>query len=380
MGIASPWDWGYRNQLALPLNLLGEIVCREGINQLYLVSRNNAADININSACMSNNTTQSVQPYGKMSTIEGGLHIPSLPPFHTSIGNTTYNFKDMVYTLQGGIIVVPLMSALATITIAKSYSHGKPIETSQEFLSLSLANTFGGFLGAMPATGVIIAGAVASTCNVKTTFAGVYSGMLSVLTLTFLTPYMYFIPKASLSAVIIFSVMVKLNIKTAYSIWKTDKSGFIIMIITMFLTLFRTLSEGLIGGILLSMIQLICTWSRPQISVDEHKVPQSKETYIEIKPDRGMYFPASETLRDIAIKHQDKKHPIVVNCSNFTEIDYTSLQAIQSLSNELRLNGQELILMTGNPKFKEKINFATNVTVCLDENELNNHITLSVKD
>lgn len=67
MGIASPWDWGYRNQLALPLNLLGEIVCREGIYQLYLVSRNNAADININSACMSNNTTQSVQPYGKMS-------------------------------------------------------------------------------------------------------------------------------------------------------------------------------------------------------------------------------------------------------------------------------------------------------------------------
>lgn len=61
------------------------------------------------------------------------------------------------------------------------------------------------------------------------------------------------------------------------------------------------------------------------------KVPQSKETYIEIKPDRGMYFPASETLRDIAIKHQDKKHPIVVNCSNFTEIDYTSLQACKIL-------------------------------------------------
>ncbi|XP_075232222.1 sodium-independent sulfate anion transporter-like [Lycorma delicatula] len=64
----------------------------------------------------------SEQPFIVVGTVKGGFRMPALPPFQTSIDNTTYNFKEMIFKLEGGLIAVPLVSALATISLAKSYS------------------------------------------------------------------------------------------------------------------------------------------------------------------------------------------------------------------------------------------------------------------
>jgi sodium-independent sulfate anion transporter 11 len=53
--------------------------------------------------------------------VKQGLPDVSVPPFKGNIGNETYDFLDMVSVMGSGCIVVPLLSILETIAIAKAF-------------------------------------------------------------------------------------------------------------------------------------------------------------------------------------------------------------------------------------------------------------------
>lgn len=53
--------------------------------------------------------------------IEAGLPTFSLPPFSSQVGNQTYTFFDMCSHYGMGIIVLPLVSVLANVAIAKAF-------------------------------------------------------------------------------------------------------------------------------------------------------------------------------------------------------------------------------------------------------------------
>lgn len=54
--------------------------------------------------------------------VKQGLPEFQLPPFQTYYKNETYNFVDMVSALGSGCLVIPLLSLLETISIAKVFS------------------------------------------------------------------------------------------------------------------------------------------------------------------------------------------------------------------------------------------------------------------
>lgn len=54
--------------------------------------------------------------------VKAGLPNFHLPPFESSVGNQTYHFSDMISELGSGCLVVPLLSLLETISIAKVFS------------------------------------------------------------------------------------------------------------------------------------------------------------------------------------------------------------------------------------------------------------------
>lgn len=74
-------------------------------------------------------------------------------------------------------------------------------------IALGLCNLFGSFVQSMPTCGAFSRSAVSQASGVRTPFAGVYSGTMTLLALSFLTPYFYFIPKATLAAVLICAVI-----------------------------------------------------------------------------------------------------------------------------------------------------------------------------
>lgn len=53
--------------------------------------------------------------------VKPGLPELSLPPFSATVGNHTYTFSEMASTLGSAIFVVPLLSILENIALAKVF-------------------------------------------------------------------------------------------------------------------------------------------------------------------------------------------------------------------------------------------------------------------
>jgi len=89
---------------------------------------------------------------------------------------------------------------------SKLAASGNIIDSGQEMIALGIANIFGSFFQSMPTCGAFTRSAVSSASGVQTTFAGVYSALMAVLSLTLLTPYFSYIPKTTLAAILICAV------------------------------------------------------------------------------------------------------------------------------------------------------------------------------
>lgn len=80
----------------------------------------------------------------------------------------------------------------------------------------------------MPVSGGLSRGAVNHSSGVKTTLGGVYTGLLVLISLQFLTPYLYYIPKASLAAVIIAAVIFMVELHVVKPMWRTKSKLFLL--------------------------------------------------------------------------------------------------------------------------------------------------------
>ncbi len=98
----------------------------------------------------------------------------------------------------------------------------KPVDASQELLSLGLGNLLGSFISGMPVTGSFSRSAVNSASGVRSTGAGVFASSVVLLALGLLMPAFAYIPKASLAAVIIVAMIFGVDVGKARAIWRTN--------------------------------------------------------------------------------------------------------------------------------------------------------------
>lgn len=90
---------------------------------------------------------------------------------------------------------------------------------------MGVCNIVSSFVSSMPVTGALSRGAVNNASGVRTTFGGIYTGIVVILSLHLFTPYFSYIPKASLAAVIIAAVVFMVELQVVRPIWRT-KSKF----------------------------------------------------------------------------------------------------------------------------------------------------------
>lgn len=84
---------------------------------------------------------------------------------------------------------------------------GATVDASQEMFTLGLCNLIGSCVSSMPTCGAFTRSAVSHASGVRTPLAGIYPAIITMLALSLLTPYFYFIPKATLAAVLTIAVM-----------------------------------------------------------------------------------------------------------------------------------------------------------------------------
>lgn len=202
-----------------------------------------------------------------------------------------------------------------------------------------------------------------SLLKLQTPMAGLYSSIMAVLSLTYLTHYFSFIPKATLASVLIIAVVfmvskqvflpftnlvernfsncffplsilfffffsiLQIDFKLPIHLWRKNRRDFIAWFICLAVCLFTDVEIGLMCGIVLNVLHLIYMWARPEtvVRIDELDGMQ----YIHIIPNVGMFFPGIDHLRETvnkAASAAEYKVPAVIDCTKFNGLDYTSAQ------------------------------------------------------
>uniref|UniRef100_A0A1B0FAK2 SLC26A/SulP transporter domain-containing protein n=1 Tax=Glossina morsitans morsitans TaxID=37546 RepID=A0A1B0FAK2_GLOMM len=306
-------------------------------------------------------------PITLSSKVDSGIPTIKLPPFAFIHDNRTYVFSDICRELGSGILVVPIVAVLANVAIAKAFVKDGILDASQEMLTLGICNVAGSFFSAMPTCGAFTRSAVSQASGVRTPMAGIYTGIIVLSALSILTPYFQYIPKSSLSAVLIAAVIFMVDFKPLTELWKTNKKDFISWLGCVIVCLAAGVEMGLLYGIILNMIFVLLRLGKPKLEVNLKK--SDNLIYVHIKPMSDIYYtgvePIRTEIRSACVLYRND-FPIVLDCSRFMLFDTTFLEMLNAVAKDLRENNVLLILQFFPDKHKEFLNENTNIRFAND--------------
>ncbi|EZA51469.1 Sodium-independent sulfate anion transporter [Ooceraea biroi] len=292
-------------------------------------------------------------PVRLIGYIPGGMPAVQLPPFsYTASDNTTVTFFDMVGNLGSGILVIPLISLMEDIAICKAFANGKSVDATQELIAIGMSNIGNSFVQAFPGTGSLSRSAVNNASGVRTPLGGIYTGVLVILALLFLTPYFSFIPRATLAAIIIAAVIFMVEVKVVKPMWRTKKSDLIPGLGTFIACLVLKLEIGILCGVGINILFILYHAARPKITVEKLTTSHGIE-YLMLTPDRCLIFPSVDYVRNLVTKYSQRVKsaatPVVIDCSHIYGADFTAAMVIETLTKDFAMRGQPLFFYNLKP-------------------------------
>ncbi|PKR80925.1 sodium-independent anion transporter [Brumimicrobium salinarum] len=179
------------------------------------------------------------------------------------------------FSMETWSVLLPIAITISLVSFAESFAVSKVIQNkhknykldaNQELIGLGMANFGAAFFMGYPVTGGFSRTAVNDQSGAKTALASIISVALIVITLLFLTELFFYLPKSILAAVVIVAVMGLIDIKTPKTLWKADKTDFILLMTTFVSTLTLGIVVGIIIGMVLSLIAVLYKASRPHMA------------------------------------------------------------------------------------------------------------------
>jgi len=281
-------------------------------------------------------------PFQLTGEVVGGFPPFSLPPFSTVEGNKTVTFPQMTSKLGSGIIVIPLVGLLESISIAKAFAKGKTVDATQEMIALGISNIVSSFFSSMPVTGSFTRTAVNHASGVKTAFGGVFTGIMILLSVGFLTSSFYFIPKASLAGLIVCAMIYMVEYEAVLLLWRTKKTDLLPFSVTFSACLVLGLEVGMLVGILANLLFILYNSARPCVTMQWVMV--GGEDVLLVTPRGcGLVFPATEYLRQVIVQTcttRELHSIVVVDGFHVDHIDSTMAKGIKMLTDDLAARKQ----------------------------------------
>jgi SulP family sulfate permease len=265
----------------------------------------------------------------------------------------------------------PIALTLALVGYLETISIGKAIEekngtdhinANQELVALGTANIVGSFFQSYISTASFSRSAINNEAGARTNLAGVISVLLVVLTLLFLTPYFYYLPNAALASIIMVSVFGLIDIAYPKSLWMYRKDEFVLLMVTFLATLFIGIKEGILIGVLFSLLLMVYRTSNPHIAVlgniknsNYYKNVKRfgdnvvlRDDILVVRFDSQIYFGNSDFFKKELMKHVRSKGAdlkvVILNAEPINYIDSTGAVALRRVIDEIHGLGVQFYL------------------------------------
>lgn len=162
-----------------------------------------------------------------------------------------------------------IAAAVEHVAIARAFgSRGNYLtDPSQELCYLGVTNFFNSFFVAMGVGGAMSRTAVNAQCNVRSPLSGFVTTGVVLLCIYQLTDALYWIPKATLAAIVITAIWPLIgHWRTYYNFWRTSLADWIAAMLAFWLTLFVNSETGIGAGVGWSIVYYLLrlAWQRTQ--------------------------------------------------------------------------------------------------------------------
>ncbi|RXG32588.1 SulP family inorganic anion transporter [Leeuwenhoekiella marinoflava] len=279
------------------------------------------------------------------------FRIPNIP--WTSLGD--------IFTLALAMSLIAFMEVVSIGKALEEKLKSNTINANQELIALGTGNILGSFFQCYPTTAGFSRTAVNFQAGAKTGVAAFISASLVALTLLFLTPVFYYLPNAILASIIMLAIRSLIDLKYPKELCKNQKDEFVLLMATFFITLLVGIQEGIILGVLFSLLLMVYRTSKPHMAV----LGQIKGTtyfkninrfstdiidrkdILVVRFDAQLFFGNKDYFykqlkRHIKAKGYDLK-TIIINAEAINYIDSSAIYILKFLILELRQ--RELTLM-----------------------------------
>lgn len=266
---------------------------------------------------------------------------------------------ELVISLAGSAALISIIGFVESVSVAQTLAakRRQRIEPNQELIALGASNVASAFGGGYPVTGGFARSVVNFDAGAETPAAGAYTAIGIALATVFLTPLLFFLPKATLAATIIVAVMTLVDFSILKRTWIYSKADFTAVVSTMLVTLLFGVELGVTTGVLVSVAVHLYKTSRPHAAivglvegtehfrnVDRHDVKTIPDV-LSLRVDESLYFANARFLEDrvydLVADRPELKH-VILMCPAINEIDTSALESLEAINERLDSLGVKL--------------------------------------
>lgn len=166
----------------------------------------------------------------------------------------------LLVRVAGRSVAVFVAAALEHLAIGRAFGRrcGYEIDQDQELAYIGTVNLVGSFLSCMPVTGGFSRTAVNAESGVKSPLGGVVTSACVLVSIYALTGAFYWIPKATLAAIIVVAVwQIVLPARVFWQYWQTSLADFVGSMVAFWTVLFVDVEVGIAAAVAYSVAYLL---------------------------------------------------------------------------------------------------------------------------
>ena len=262
--------------------------------------------------------------------------------------------------LFASAVLISIIGFVESVSVAQTLAAKKRqrIVPDQELVGLGASNVAAALSGGYPVTGGFARSVVNFDAGAETPAAGAFTAVGIALAALFLTPLLYFLPKATLAATIIVAVLSLVDLGILKRTWDYHRADFTAVAATIALTLGFGVEIGVSAGVILSITLFLYKTSRPHIAevgvvpgtqhfrnINRHEV-WTHPAVVTLRLDENLYFANARFIEDYLLERvaRGRVRHVVLMCSAVNEVDLSALETLEEINRQLADEGVSLHL------------------------------------
>jgi sulfate permease, SulP family len=256
-------------------------------------------------------------------------------------------------------LLIAIIGFVESVSMAQSLAmrRNQKVNADKELLGLGAANVASAFSGGMAVTGGFSRSVVNFNAGANTPMAGIIAAVFMAIVLFGFTEYFANLPQATLAATIIVAVLSLVDLSVLKEAWRYDRSDVIAILATAIGVMALGVEEGVLIGVLFSILNYIWRSGHPHIAVvgrvpgtehfrnvKRHSV-ESTPGILVIRIDENLFFGNVHAIEEDIYQMTDNRSEIsdvILMLSAVNRIDATALKILSDINNKFKSTGKNL--------------------------------------